>query len=144
MRLKPLEVAGVMVCIAFIALVSCNAQYTDVSDRPRYAEWIGQRCTVLKGLRAHGFTLDLRRKDVTHEVDVTTLPGISGPEITFTIPIPIGTTFVVKSVRECWNCAFEKIDYGVEILAIRELAAHKVFARAEALGQEETRCTKSR
>jgi len=87
-----------------------------------------QSCVVLKGLRAHGFTADLRHREVTYAVDVTTLPGIDGPELTFNTPVSKGTAFVVTSVRESWNCPFDRISYGVEIHDIPELAAHKVFA----------------
>jgi hypothetical protein len=123
-------------------LTSCATRYTDVSGEPGHAEWVGQRCVVLKGLRAYGFTLDLRRKDITHEVDVTTLP-IGGPETTFKVLIPKGATLVVTSVRKCWNCPFDRISYGVEIPDIPELAAHKVFARSEVLGSREVQCTKN-
>src|SRR4051794_9142296 len=72
--------------VSVVGLGSCDARYSDVSAERDYAKWIGQRCVVLKGLRAHGFTLERHRKGVTHEVDVTTLPGIGGSEITFTTP----------------------------------------------------------
>jgi hypothetical protein len=48
-------------------------------------------------LGAHGFTLDLRKRDVTAEVEVTTLPGFSGPEVTFTTSVPKGTTVIVTA-----------------------------------------------
>ena len=126
--------------LGFMGLSSCDARYTDVSDKPMHAERVGQQCVVLKGLRAHGFTLDLSKKDKTHAVTVTTLPGIGGPEITFKTPIPKGTTFVVTSVRECWNCPFDRIDYGVEIRDFPELSAYKVFAYSEVLGPQEAQC----
>ena len=133
--------AFVELILVIIWLSSCDARYTDVSGKPPYSERVGRQCVVLKGLRAHGFTLDLRRKDITHEVDVTTLPGIGGPEITFKIPLPKGTTFVVTSVRECLNCPDDRIEYGIEIRDFPELSAYKVFARSEVLGPQETQCT---
>ena len=145
MRLKRLAILIVSASLlAFVGLSSCSARYTDISGEPAYAGWVGQRCVVVKGLRAHGFTLDLRRRDVTHEVDVTTLPGIGGPEITFTTPVPKGTTFVVRSVRKCWNCPFDRISYGIEIPDIPELVPHKVFARSEALALDEAQCTQKK
>jgi hypothetical protein len=77
--MKPAKHLAVLTAIGFIALVSLNplmkARYEDVSGDPAHADWVGRRCVVLEGLRAHGFTLDFR---TTHEVDVTTLPGIGG------------------------------------------------------------------
>jgi hypothetical protein len=98
---------------------------------------------VLKGLRAHGFTLALGQDEPTHEVDVTRLPGIGGPEITFTVPVPKGTAMLVTSVRECWNCPFDRIKYGVAIPAIPKLATEKVFVRADALTPSEVECSKT-
>src|SRR5262245_53839484 len=95
------------IAILVLLLISpklTRARYVDVSDRSPYAERLGQRCTVLKGLRAHGYTLDLRRKDLTHEVVVTVLPGIGGPEITFKVPLPKGITLVITAARKCWIC----------------------------------------
>jgi hypothetical protein len=126
--------------VAVVGLGSCDARYSDVSREQDYAKWIGQRCVVLKGLRAHGFTLERHRNGVTHEVDVTTLPGIGGSEITFTTPMPKGTTIEVKSVRRCWNCPFGRTSYGIDVPDIPELRLYKVFARPEALAPEEARC----
>jgi hypothetical protein len=131
---------GAIGLLTLLGLGSCDARYTDVSREPAHAGWVGQRCVVSKGLRAHGFTLDVGTKNVTHEVDVTMLPGISGPEITFTTPVPKGTTVIVTSVRECWNCPFGRVSYGVMIPEIPELAAHRVFARADALAPGEAQC----
>jgi hypothetical protein len=123
----------------FVLGTSCQRRYTDVSHEPSHAERVGQRCTVLKGLRAHGFNWD--HPDVTHEVDVTPLPGIGGREITFKVAIPKGTTILVTGVRKCWNCPFGgRIDYAVKIQELPELAPHRVFARAEALAPDEVRC----
>ena len=144
MNLKRLALPVVAVgVLALFALSSGNARYTDVSGEPAHAERVGQRCVVRNGLRAHGFTSDLRKRDVTAEVDVTTLPGFSGPEVTFTTSVPKGTTLIVTSVRECWNCPFDRISYGVEIPDLPELATLRVFARAETLGPQETQCTKN-
>ena len=145
MNLKRLSVLIAAVSVlTFLGLSSCAARYTDVSGRPPHSERVGQQCVVLKGLRAHGFTLDLRKRDVTHAVDVTTLPGIDGPEITFKTPVPKGTVFTVTSVRECWNCPFDRISYGIKIPGIHELAAHTIFASADALTPDEAQCTKNR
>ena len=145
-RLTRIVLGGLGVAGAALILASgCDARYRDVSGDPRYAPRVGQKCVVLKELRAHGFTLDLSRKDVTHEVDVTTLPGIGGPEITFTEPIPKGTTLNIIRVRQCWNClAFDNIDYEVSIPKVQRLAGYHVFARAEALSRDETQCTENK
>ena len=127
--------------LALVALDSWGACHRDVSTSPRYAGRVGQRCIVLKGLQAHGWSLNYN-DDVTHEVDVTRLPGIAGPEITFETPIPRGTAFVISSVRECWNCPFDRISYGVDIPDLPELKAYQVFARAEAVEPTEVRCTR--
>ena len=101
---------AVVSLLALGALSAWGARHRDVSTRARYAARVGQKCVVLRGLRAHGWSLNYN-DDVTHRVDVTTLPGIAGPEITFKTPIPRGTTFVITSVRECWNCPFDRISY---------------------------------
>src|SRR4029078_4134315 len=83
------------VLMAVLAIgTSYQARYADVSAAPKYADRVGQQCLVLKGLRAHGVALHLGNK-VTDEVDVTTLPGFSGPEITFTASVPKGTAMNV-------------------------------------------------
>jgi hypothetical protein len=122
-----------------IALDAWGRRYRDVSTRNRYSARVAQRCIVLHGLRAHGWSSSYN-DDVTHEVDVTTLPGIGGPEITFETPIPTGTTFVITSVRECWNCVFDRIDYRIDVPDIPELKGHPVFARAEAVEPPQASC----
>ena len=145
MNLKRLTVSvGGVGLLVLLGVGSCNARYTDVSNEPDHADWVGQRCVVRNGLKAQGFTLDLRKRDVTSAVVVTTLPGFSGPEVTFTTLVPKGTTLIVTSVRKCWNCPFDRISYGVVIPDTPKLATHKVFARAEALAPQETQCTKNR
>ena len=141
---KVFLIAFVGLFISFMVLSSCTAYYRDVSSERKHAKRVGQRCVVLKGLRAHGFTLDLRKRDVTHEVAVTTMPGIGGPEITFTAPVPKGTTLVVTSVRECWNCPFDRISYGIAIRDIPRLAPYMIYARAEALAPDEVECFEKR
>jgi len=125
--------------IALVALGSWGARHRDLSTSARYVGRVGQRCVVLKGLRAHGWSLN-DNDGVTYEVDVTKLPGIAGPEITFETPIPRGTTFVVTSVRECWNCPFDRISYGLEIPGVPELKPYKVFGRAEVVEAPEASC----
>jgi hypothetical protein len=127
-----------------LMLIGCDAEYRDVSSEPKYATRVGERCVVLKGLRAYGFTKDLRRKDLTHGVDITTV-AIGGPEYTFEVPISKGIPMEVTGVRQCVNCPFEeRIDYAVVVPGVPELSNLKVFARAEALAPEEVQCTKSR
>jgi hypothetical protein len=129
--------------LAFLGMSSCNARHSDVSNEERYATWIGRRCIVVNGLFAAGFTTDPRRRDVTSEVEVSQY-RIGGSEITFTTPVPAGTTILVTGVRKCWNCPFDRIDYGIEIPEIPELLRYKVFAREEALGPAEATCTAGR
>lgn len=120
---------------------SCEARYTDVSQKPGYAERVGQRCTVLRGLRAHGVTLDPSAKEeVTNYVAVTPLPGIGGREITFDVDVPKGTRILVTGVRSCSNCPFGRIDYAVEIPELMKLAPHPVFAYADALAPDQVLC----
>jgi hypothetical protein len=132
---------GLLMAVLAIG-TSCQARYADVSADPKYADRVGQQCLVLKGLQAHGVALHLGNK-VTDEVDVTTLPGISGPEITFTAPLPKGTTLNVIGARKCWNCPFNRIDYEVRIPDIQQLASYSVFARAETLNPDEVQCSKN-
>ena len=133
--------ALVLAGFSLFTLESCGARHRDVSTSARYASRVGQQCVVLKGLRAHGLSLN-SDNGITEEVDVTTLPGLAGPEITFKKPVPRGTTFVITSVRECWNCAFDRISYGLEIPAVPELKPHKVFGRADVVEPPEASCTR--
>ena len=133
-----LEFLGILAAI--ILYDGYGVRYHDVSHRSPYADQIGQRCTVLKGLVAHGYTLDLRRMDLTHEVDVTTLPGIGGPEITFRVPLPKGTTIVINGARNCWSCLFPRVQYAVTIPDVAKLSPYRVFAREEVLAPDEVHC----
>jgi hypothetical protein len=144
MRPKRLAAGLGAALLLLIAGNSCGRRYTDVSAEPAYATLIGQRCVVTNGLRAHGWTADLSRKDLTQEVDVTSLPGIDGPEVTFKMPIPKGTGFVVKSVRKCWNCPFDRISYRIEVPDIPRLSGYPVFARAEVLAPDQAECLSKR
>ena len=135
-----LEFLGILLVLSLYG--SYGARYTDVSHRRPYVDRIGQRCTVLKGLMAHGYTMDLRRKDLTHAVDVTTLPGVGGPEITFEVPLPKGTTIVIDGARNCWSCLFPRVQYAVTVPGVARLAPHRVFAREETLGPDEVSCVR--
>ena len=135
-----LEFLGILLVI--ILYDSYGVRFRDVSHRSPYAERIGERCTVLKGLMAHGYTLDLRRKDLTHEVVVTTLPGVGGSEITFDIPLPKGTTIVFNGARNCWSCLFPRVEYAVTIPDVAKLSPYSIFAREEALGPDEVSCVR--
>jgi hypothetical protein len=135
-----LEFLGILAGLSLY--LSYGARFRDVSHRHPYVDRIGQRCTVLKGLSAHSYTLDLRRKDLTHEVVVTTLPGVGGPEITFRVPLPKGTIIVIKGARNCWSCLFPVVHYAVTVSAVSKLAPYSVSAREEALGPDEVSCVR--
>jgi hypothetical protein len=89
----------VIVIVAPFALLTLDAvwpvRFRDVPDAPH----IGERCVVLKGLRAHGVYKVGGTRDKTDWVTITTLPGFSGNEVTFKEDIPKGTTFVVTECR---------------------------------------------
>jgi hypothetical protein len=140
-----LVLLGLVLAVLFIVLSSTASHYEDVSDDPEHASRIGERCIVLKGLRAHGvYNVDGTR-GVTDHVTVTTLPGFSGYEVTFTADIPKGTAMVVIGVRKCSNCPFEnRIEYALSIPDVPRLAGYKVFARAATLEPDEVRCTMMR
>ena len=135
-----LEFLGILAAI--ILYDGYGVRYHDVSHRSPYASQIGQRCTVLKGLVAHGYTLDLRRKDLTHEVNITTLPGVGGSEITFEVSLPKGTTIVLNGARSCWSCLLPRVQYAVTVPDVAKLSAYKVFAREEAVAPDEVRCVR--
>lgn len=140
---RVVKLAALLLCalpLLFVIGISCDARYTDASREPDHAERVGQRCMVLKGLKAHGVELDQR--DVTHSVDVTTPPGIGGREITFQVDVSRGTEILIAGVRRCWNCPFGRIDYAIKIPELRQLAPYPVFARAETLEPDEARCVK--
>ena len=139
------ESRSVTVLLALVLVLSqcCGiAEYRDVSNDPRYIASVGQQCTVRRGLRAHAYTLDLNRRDVIEAVDVTTLPGIDGPEIRFKVAIPTGTKILVTGAQECVNCPFGSVRYAVQIPEIPRLAQYRVFVRPDVLAPDETDCVK--
>jgi len=140
---KWLGLIALMALVLVLSQCSGNAEYRDVSNDPRYIASVGQRCTVLRGLRAHAYTLNLDQKDVIEAVDVTTLPGIGGSEIIFTVAIPKGTQILVTGAQECTNCPFGRVRYAVQIPDLPRLAPYKVFVRPEVLAPDETDCIKS-
>ena len=89
--------------LAFMVLMMINdgpAEYGDVSHAPEYAGWVGQRCTVLKGLVAHGVTFHPGPNEVTDVVHISPR-RIGGPEITFERPIHRGTDMLITGVERC-------------------------------------------
>ena len=108
----------------------------DVPDAPR----IGERCVVLKGLRAHGVYNVGGTKAHTDFVDITTLPGIGGYEITFTKPIPRGSVLLIKRAEKCWTCPFSSVHYVVSVPALPELDRYPTYIRDAALTRDEVEC----
>jgi hypothetical protein len=108
----------------------------DVPDAPR----IGERCVVLKGLRAHGVFNEGGTKGHTDFVDITTLPGIGGYEITFTEPIPKGSEFVIKRAEKCWTCPFSSVQYLVSVPTLPDLDRYPTYIRDAALAPGEVKC----
>lgn len=78
------------VMLAFITLVSCDSRYTDLSDQPEYAEWIGQQCVVLRGLWLHGYSTPSSE----HQTVGVALgrDRVGGRHITFQIAAPRAQT----------------------------------------------------
>jgi len=122
-----------------------TAEYGDVSHEPGHSAWVGQRCTVLKGLMAHGVTLHPGPNEVTDYVRIGT-QGIGGREIMFQVPIHRGMEIVVRGVERCTNCrlfAFGRIRYAVTIIPnLRELAPYRVFANSYAMEPDQVHCAK--
>ena len=139
-----LEMGGLL-CAMFFAVAiigSCRARYRDVSHERRYAERVGQRCTVLKGLIAHGVTWDSRNEDPTEWVTVTPPPGFGGREVTFEVDVPKGTEIWITSVQECLNCPFGRTRYSVTIPDLRKLNPYPIFTREESLAADQVQCVK--
>ena len=142
---KAVKLAGWSVGAFFVLLfgfiafgTSCQRRYQDVSKEAKHSEWVGQECVVVNGLIGYGFT----GLDGNHGLGLTTPPGVGGREITFKLPVPKGTKLQVSSVRECWNCPFDRIDYGFRIEGIPRLERDEVFAFPHVLVPEELSCTK--
>ena len=146
-RAKRLIVGVVVLMLSPIALLMVltalgavwPTRVRDVTDAPR----IGERCVVVKGLRAHGVYNVGSSKDQTDFVDITPLPGIAGPEITFTKPIPRGSEVVIKRAEKCWTCPFSSIQYVVSVPTIPELDRYPSYIRDEALLPSEVKCSRS-
>ena len=127
----------------FLALTESPARYRDVSREPLYAVMIDQRCTVLKGLRAHGYTAVRGKRGETDGVVITTLPSYQGgSEITFKLDVPKGTVLRITSAKKCTNCLFGRTEYGFKVDSIPRLAAFEIFGEPEVLAPEELACTK--
>ena len=88
--------------VALLVLMFINdgpAEYRDVSHEPAHAVWVGQRCTILKGLMAHGVTLHPGPNEITDYVSIGT-QGIGGREITFQVPVQKGTDLLITDVED--------------------------------------------
>ena len=123
-------------------ILNGTAKYKDVSQA--YAHWVGQRCTVLKGLVAKGVTLgDLGPNQITDVVYISTLAS-TGPEITFRKSIRKGTDMLITSVEVCINCPFPpypRFRYGGTLIpSVPELAPHRVFAGSDAVADDQVHC----
>lgn len=131
-------------CVAVVALVvflvlgsSCRRRERDVSDVAEYAERVGQRCTVLKGLVAHGVT----NIDGNHVLVITTPPGIGGRHVTFQEAVPKGSELVVTRVTECWNCPFDRITYRLKVeSSVPRIAREEGKAGPDVLSPDEVLC----
>jgi hypothetical protein len=134
--------------LAFMVLMMINdgpAEYGDVSHAPEYAGWVGQRCTVLKGLVAHGVTFHPGPNEVTDVVHISPR-RIGGPEITFERPIHRGTDMLITGVERCTTCvmfAIGRIQYAVRIIPnLPELAPYPIHAIPDALKPDQVHCVK--
>ena len=133
--------------LAFWVLLFINdrpAEYRDVSDEPDHADWVGQRCTVLKGLAAHGVTLHPGPNEITDFVHIVRQNVGGGPEITFQVPIHRGMDMLITDVEQCTNCvmfSIGRIRYAVTIIPnLRELAPYRVFADSYTLAPDQVQC----
>jgi hypothetical protein len=134
---------GLLAVAVFVAVDRHYSQtrWEDVSHQPGHARVLGETCAVLKGLRAHGVE-GIDTRDITAYVRVTILPGFGGREVTFTRPLPKGTTFTITNVRRCTNCLFgTEVDYRIAVANAPDLAGYEVFTRSDTFAADEVACT---
>ena len=130
---SPIALLMVLTAVGYVWPVRVR----DVPDAPR----IGERCAVLKGLRAHGvYNLGGSRAH-TDVVHITPL-RITGPEITFTTSIPRGSELHITRADKCWTCPFSSVRYIASVPTIPELDRYPIYIDDEALVPDEVKCSR--
>jgi hypothetical protein len=132
-------------CLALsTALLSaCDARYRDVSSEPAYRIVVGQTCTLVVDLRAHGVTKKIEREKKTDFVTIWN-PGFSGPERTFLEILKPGTQLKILAARQCTNCPFEdRLEYEVKVIPEPiQFEGKPAYLRAESMSAQHMQCAK--
>jgi len=127
---------------AISSLSGCDAAYRDVSSELLHKGRVGQTCTVLASLRAHGVAKKLEGEKPTEYVSIWN-PGFSGPEVTFTAAIEPGAKIKVLSARKCTNCPFdEQVEYQVQVSPEpTSFTGKAAYLRAQSHSPQYLRCS---
>lgn len=130
------------VLAAISSLAGCDAAYRDVSAELPHRDRIGQTCTVVAPLRAHGVTKKLEGERKTDYITIWN-PGFTGPEVTFTADIEAGARIKILGARKCTSCPLdERVDYQVQVSPEPiPFLGRPAYLRAESHSLQNLRCS---
>ena len=106
-------------------LLGCRERLTtDLSAKPAYREVVGSRYEIVADLVAYGVKRDLQKG--AEYVTLIPPPGISGPELAFTIPIVRGSEVTVLKVMQSNRWADADITLLVRLAGTRLPIEHEI------------------
>lgn len=130
-HLRSLLLAAMLTMVAGCGLLTyaCNTIVTfeDVSTDPRFSRLIGTDYQSTEELMIYGITVERGYAPILAYYRVTTLPGISGPEVLSTDRLAVGTTCRIVKVLRCTDCY---LDFEERIDAVVEITSREEFTRA--------------
>lgn len=108
---------------AFIILSGCglSAKYEDVSEEPKYAQFIGTKYQTLETLLVHGVNLGKSKEKKIDVYTVTRKPGSGGRYVITRIDLEIGNRIEILGVLRCTNCAKDRVLFLIDILSSKDL-----------------------
>jgi hypothetical protein len=99
-------------------LAACDARMVaDLGNTPAYKGVVGSRYEVVGALDAYGVKLDLQAGP--DYVALIPPPGVSGPEIAFTVPVARGSTVTVLQVFKTNRWQFQDVTLIVALEGTR-------------------------
>ena len=107
----------------FITLSGCglSAKYEDVSEEPKYAQFIGTKYQTLETLLVHGVNLGERKEKKIDVYTVTRKPGSGGRYVITRIDLAIGNRVEILGVLRCTNCVNNRVLFLIDILSSKDL-----------------------
>ena len=107
----------------FFILSGCglSAKYEDVSEEPKYAQFIGTKYQTLETLLVHGVNLGESKEKKIDVYTVTRKPGSGGRYVITRIDLAIGNRLEILGVLRCTNCAKNRVLFLIDILSSKDL-----------------------